>query len=211
VIADDASPGLVFFQYGKSKEGYWDGFKFQEQRVQFVNAVEVLYPTMRIVLEVDHSSGHLNEQSDGLMVSAMNVRWGGKASAKRDKVIEGGCLGPDPPVLNGRQLAIGSVQKMVFEDDSPPPFRDLHVPKYDREMTPAEMIHALKKKKKSKAQRKKNCAGCCRCNRYSSFIYYTWIRGKKQKIFQILYERGLYKDKMKGRADRYSEGKVRNE
>jgi hypothetical protein len=142
LITDDESPGLVlFFQYGKSKEGYWDGLKFQEQCVQFVNAVEVLYPTMQIVLEVDHSSGHPKEQSDGLMVNAMNVRWGGKASAKRDTVIEEGCLGPDPPVLNGRQLTIGSVQRMVFEDDSPPPFQDLHFPKYDREMTPDEMCH----------------------------------------------------------------------
>jgi hypothetical protein len=77
LLVADESPGLVFFQYGKSKEGYWDGQKFQEQCVQFVNAVEILYPTMQIVLEVVHSSGHLKEQSDGLMVNAMNVRWGG--------------------------------------------------------------------------------------------------------------------------------------
>jgi hypothetical protein len=118
-IAPSESPGLVFFQYGKSKEGYWDGQKFQQQCVAFINAVEILYPSLQIVLEVDHSSGHLKEQSDGLMVNAMNVRWGGKASAKRDTVIEEGCLGADPPVLNGRQLTIGSVQRMVFEEDSP--------------------------------------------------------------------------------------------
>ena len=52
--------------------------------------VEILYPTMQILLEVDHSSGYLKEQSDGLMVNAMNIRWGGKGDAKRDTVIEEG-------------------------------------------------------------------------------------------------------------------------
>jgi hypothetical protein len=27
-IMPGESPGLTFFQYGKSKEGYWDGLKF---------------------------------------------------------------------------------------------------------------------------------------------------------------------------------------
>ena len=45
---------------------------------------------MQILLEVDHSSGYLEEQSDGLMVNAMNIRWGGKGDAKRDTVIEEG-------------------------------------------------------------------------------------------------------------------------
>jgi hypothetical protein len=72
--------------------------------------------------------------------------------------IEEGCLGPDPPVLNGRQLTIGSVQRMEFEDDSPPPFQDINVPKYDREMTPDEKIQALEKMKRSKAQKAKKGA-----------------------------------------------------
>ena len=88
---------------------YWDGLKFQERCVLFVTAAEVLYPTMQIVLEVDHSSGHLKDQTDELMVNAMNVRWGGKESAIRDTVIEEGCLGPDPPVLNGQQLTTENV------------------------------------------------------------------------------------------------------
>jgi hypothetical protein len=200
LLVADESPGLVFFQYGKSKEGYWDGQKFQEQCVQFVNAVEILYPTMQIVLEVDHSSGHLKEQSDGSMVNAMNVRWGGKASAKRDTVIEEGCLGPDPPVLNGRQLTIGSVQRMVFEDDSPPPFQDINVPKYDREMTPDEKIQALEKMRRSKAQKARKGGQDIADvpDVQPSFTILGYV-GKNKGIFQILYERGLYKDKMKGR------------
>ena len=142
-LIKDKSPGLVFLQYGKCKEGYWNGQKFQQQCIQFMNVVKILYPTMQILLEVDHSSGHLKEQSDGLMVNAMNIRWGGKGDAKRDTVIEEGCLGPDPPVLNGRKLTIGSVQRMIFEEGSPPPFQDPTVPPHDREMTVEEKIVAL--------------------------------------------------------------------
>lgn len=198
----DQSPGLVFFQYGKCKEGYWDGLKFQQQCVQFINAVEVLYPTMQIVLEVDHSSGHLKEQSDGLMVNAMNIRWGGKASAKRDTVIEEGCLGADPPELNGRKLAIGSIQKMTFEEDSPPPFTDPNTPKFDREMTADEKIQVLEKARRSKAQKLKKARNAMTAEEIPdvqpSFVVQGYV-GKNKGIFQILYERGLYKAKMKGR------------
>ena len=195
------SPGLVFFQYGKNKEGYWDGLKFQQQCSQFINVVEVLYPTMQLLLEVDHSSGHLKEQSDGLMVNAMNVKWGGKGGPKRDTVIEEGCLGDDPPVLNGRRLAIGSIQRMVFEDGSPPPFQDQTVPPYDREMTAEEKIEALEKMRKSRLQKQKRSGqivGDDIVDVQPSFIVTGYV-GKNKGIFQILYERGLYKEKMKGR------------
>ena len=195
------SPGLVFFQYGKNKEGYWDGLKFQQQCIQFIKIVEVLHPTMQILLEVDHSSGHLKEQSDGLMVNAMNVRWGGKGGPKRDTIIEEGCLGENPPVLNGCQLAVGSIQRMVFEDGSPPPFQDLSVPPYDREMTPDEKIEALEKMRKRRVQKQKKSgqiAGDDVVDVQPTFNVTGYV-GKNKGIFQILYERGLYKEKMKGR------------
>ena len=40
-ILPGESPGLIFFQYGKSKEGYWDGLKFQGQCVDFINVLEI--------------------------------------------------------------------------------------------------------------------------------------------------------------------------
>jgi hypothetical protein len=110
------SPGLIFFQYGngKGKQGYWDGVKFQGQCIDFVDVLEILYPDMQVLLEVDHSSGHLKEQSNGLIVNAMGIRWGGKTIPKRDSIMELGCLSANPPVINGRQLTIGSVQKMTY-------------------------------------------------------------------------------------------------
>ena len=85
----------------------------------------------------------------------MNIRWGGKGDAKRDTVIEEGCLGPDPPVLNVRKLTIGSVQRMIFEEGLPPPFQDPTVPPHDREMTVEEKIVALEKIRKNKVQKQK--------------------------------------------------------
>lgn len=153
-IEYDSSPGLIFFEYGngKGKQGYWDGAKFQEQVIDFLDVLEILYPNMQVLIEVDHSSGHLKEQSDGLMVNAMGVNWGGKTLPKRDSVMEEGCLGPNPPDINGRRLTIGATQRMIFEDGDPQPFNDLKALPNDRPMTPAEVTKE-KEKRQKKAQR----------------------------------------------------------
>ena len=144
------SPGLIFFQYGnaRGKEGYWDCVKFQEQCVDFMDAIEILYPDMQILLEVDHSSGHLLEQSDGLMVKAMGLRWGGKTVPKRDSMIEEGCLGDNPPIINGRQLTVGMLQKMVFQPGDPKPFNDPKAKPNDVPMNEAQAARELEIRRK---------------------------------------------------------------
>jgi hypothetical protein len=96
-----------------------------------MDVLEILYPDMQILLEVDQSSGHLKEQSDGLMVNAMGIRWGGKTVPKRDSVMEEGCLGEDPHFVNGRQLTLGSVQKMKFEVGNEGPFYEPRALRHD--------------------------------------------------------------------------------
>ena len=91
-----------------------------------------------MLLEVDHSSGHLKELSDGLMVNAMGLEWGGKTNPKRDSIMEHGCLGEDLPVIDGRKLAIGMLQKMIFQEGDPPPFQDLTALPNDRPITAEE-------------------------------------------------------------------------
>jgi hypothetical protein len=146
------SPGLIFFQYGngKGKQGYWDGVKFQEQCSDFMDILEILYPDMQILLEVDHSSGHLKEQSDGLMVNAMGIKWGGKTIPKRDSVMEEGCLGEDPPEINGRKLTLGSVQKMTFDVGDYGPFYEPRALRHDVPMTPEEIVIEKRKRKKQR-------------------------------------------------------------
>lgn len=151
-IKDGDSPGLIFFQYGngRGKEGYWDGVKFQEQCTDFMDVIEILYPNMQILLEVDHSSGHLKEQSDGLMVNAMGLRWGGKTVPKRDSLIEEGCLGETPPTINGKQLTVGMIQKMIFEEGDPPPFNDPKALPHDIPMNQTQMAKELETRKRKK-------------------------------------------------------------
>lgn len=136
------SPGLIFFQYGneKGKQGYWDGLKFQDQCNDFMNVLEKVHPDMQILLEVDHSSGHLKEQSNGLMVNAMGMKWGGKTIPKHDTVMEEGCLGADPPTINGKKLTLGTVQKMTFDVGDEGPFYEPSAHRYDIPMTPAEIV-----------------------------------------------------------------------
>ena len=147
-----SSPGLIFFKYGngRGKQGYWDGEKFQQQCTDFMDVLEIIYPNMQILIEVDHSSGHFKEQSDGLMVNAMGVNWGGKTLPKRDTIMEEGCLGASPPTINGRTLVIGSTQKMIFEIGDPPPFNDLEALPHDRPMTEIEKGREMAKRARRK-------------------------------------------------------------
>ena len=70
-------PWISIFQYGngKGKQDYWDGVKFQEQCIDFTDVLEIIYPGMQKLLEVHQSLGQLKEQSDGLKVNAMGMRW----------------------------------------------------------------------------------------------------------------------------------------
>jgi hypothetical protein len=156
------SPGLIFFEYGKNKGGMWDGAKFQDQVEDLVDAFEVLYPGMQLLIEVDHSSGHLKTQSDGLHVANMNLYWGGKKPVLHDTVIEAGCLGADVPVVHGSKLTINSIQSMVFKpDDDPPHFLPSNAtvpPQYDRPMNDEEMAIEDKRVKAAKKRAKKRPA-----------------------------------------------------
>ena len=40
------SPGLIFFLYGKNKDGHWDGAVFQRQCVDIIDVIEVIYPNI---------------------------------------------------------------------------------------------------------------------------------------------------------------------
>lgn len=112
---------------------------------------------MQCLLEVDHSSGHLKSKPDALSITGMNVYYGGVQRKLRDSVMIEGCLGENPPEINGIRLQIGSIQKMQFQPGDRSPFN------------------------------------------FPEAIDYI---GKPKGMYQILYERGLYKVGMiKGYSD----------
>ena len=113
LILAEQSPGLISFQYGKNKDGYWDGEHFQKQCIDIMDVIEHIYPESQILLEVDHLSCHLKEQSNGLMTNAMGLKWGGKTTANRDTLIEEGCFGTDVPT--GYNLPSASFKRWSFK------------------------------------------------------------------------------------------------
>lgn len=46
------------FEYGQSREGYWNGDMMLAQTLEFIDAFEFLYPEDVLLLVYDHSSGH---------------------------------------------------------------------------------------------------------------------------------------------------------
>ena len=83
-------------------------------------------------------------------VNAMGIKWGGKTIPKRDSVMEEGCLGEDPPEINGRKLTLGSVQKMTFDVGDYGPFYEPRALRHDVPMTPEEIVIEKRKRKKQR-------------------------------------------------------------
>jgi hypothetical protein len=219
-ISYGESPGLVFFQYGKNKDGYWDGALFEKQCEDVIDSLEILYPGMQLLLEVDHSSGHLKEQCNGLEVNKMGLRWGGKTISKRDTVIEEGCLGESPPIINGVQLSLGMTQTMTFKEGDPPPFLDPKANPYTVPMTEAQIVKEKQKrlnaKKKAAAEIAASTspvavavatAAAALLEEEAPFVIPGYI-GSNKGIFQVLYERGLYVVGMKGKQTQGQKDKL---
>ena len=75
------------FEYGAAREGYWTSDHFIRQIERAVKIAEIKYPKedgWRVVWIFDHSSCHAAMPGDGLDVSKMNVKPGGKQRVMRD-------------------------------------------------------------------------------------------------------------------------------
>ena len=142
----ERSPGLEFLDYGKNKDGYWGYAHMEKQLLNVLDAYEFLDPDMQVVMEIDHSSGHAKQREDGLHVSNMNVKYGGKQRVLRDSIMIEGCLGPEEAKMyfaDGKwstefsegatcvdlKLKIGDTQTSTFAVGAPPPFYDWDAPR----------------------------------------------------------------------------------
>lgn len=112
-----------------------------------MDVIEVLHPSMHLVLEVDHSTGHAKYGKDRLHVTHMNVNYGGKQKVARDSDIIEECLGEGeaPMHLNSGtwsgkfmegkttntvdfNLEVRETQNMTCPTDALPPFYDCQAP-----------------------------------------------------------------------------------
>ena len=181
-----ATPGLHFLLPGKNREGYWGFDEFQKQVIDVMDCLEEVEPGRQLVIEVDHSAGHAKFLPDGLRVSNMNVKYGGRQKVVRDSVLKEGCLGPGKAkmYLNGDKwstkydtnlttrvvdltLKLGDVQSMAFGPNDPPPFYDLEAPTKDKTFV-----------RRGKREQKEGYVG------------------KPKGMKQVLWERGWYVDGM---------------
>lgn len=97
----EASPGCVFFVYGKNKQGYWTFEDFAKQCSVLMLCYETLYPNHQLLVEVDHSAGHGKGKEGALNVNNMNGGFGGKQGRLRvgegsEMKEEEGYLGEHP-------------------------------------------------------------------------------------------------------------------
>ena len=183
------SPGLVFFNYGSARDGYWDNALFLEQVEEFLDAFDALHPDKQLLLEIDWSAGHGKQKEDGLAVQRMNINWGGKQPIMHSSKITSECLGTNNPLLKP-----GDVQTMFFSLDDAPPHFDQQAIAYDQ----IKLVR-VKKPKKTKettinSDEEEDDIPKLVMKRK---IVRGWV-GEPKGIKQILYERGLYENGMDG-------------
>ena len=119
------SPFIRYLEYGKGKDGYWSYNHMVLQLEDCTDVFKVLYPQFDIVFELDHSSGHDKEKSDGLTTTPSMLGWehGGKQRHMRCSLLDETNTGT---VRHSRCIDIGSIQQMTFEiDDLPPVLKPL--------------------------------------------------------------------------------------
>jgi len=84
----DSSLFCQFFDYGASKEGYWNFNHAALQLEDLVDCLIVLFPNVDFVFLFDQSSGHGKHQKDGLSANLMNRGWGGAGPIMHSTQIE---------------------------------------------------------------------------------------------------------------------------
>ena len=107
------------FDYGASKEGYWNYDRMVLQLKDCFDVLKCLYPQYDFLFLFDHSCGHDKQQPNGLNAENMLKNYGGQQSILRSKVIkeENGYLGP-----HLRTLKPGDEQHFTFQENDNGPF-----------------------------------------------------------------------------------------
>ena len=148
------SPFVRKLEYRANNDGYW---QYEHMITQLEDCVDILrysFPAFDFVFLFDHSSGHDRMQPNGLSLSKINVRHGGKQPFMRSSIITHDLLGPYHSSQS--PLQPGMTQCMVFDDSHEGPCylsdQKRQQCRYDqttnitkeRDLIVAELIHHLK-------------------------------------------------------------------
>ena len=89
-----STPFVRSLDYGANTNGYWS---YDHMVVQFEDCIDVLqylHPDFDFMFIFDHSNGHDRLQSDGLSISKINVKHGGKQPHMRSSELSSEHFGP---------------------------------------------------------------------------------------------------------------------
>jgi hypothetical protein len=121
----DSSPFVRCLECGKWKDGCWSHNHMVLQLEDCADVFKVLYPQFDVVFELDHSSGHDKEKTDGLTTTQSMLGWehGGKQQSMRSSELGEHNAGT---ARHGRCINLGEMQHMNFRvDDLPPALKPL--------------------------------------------------------------------------------------
>ena len=98
----------------------------------FIDCLQFVYPQFDFEFEINHSSGHSEEQPDGISTnsSVINLGWGRKERRMRSTVLTKDDVGT---IIHARKIVAGSTKIMAFQEQNLPPIFDPTVPKYDEQ------------------------------------------------------------------------------
>ena len=202
------SPGIVVIEPTKDGDGYWNFDKMSVQTQDVMHAMDVLECNIQQLHQFDWSSGHAKSREGGLLITNMNLNYGGVGGKKlRDTELTNDDVGEGDATMfkvideDGKvrwfldeptdvenititkhdcRVYAGDVQSMSFgekESHPLPPFNFLDAPCED-----APDLDKKGEHKKTKSGTLKLIKG---------------YAGKAKGLAQVLWERGLYKPKMK--------------
>lgn len=87
--------------------------------------LEFKYPGKKLMFLFDWSSGHGKKPVDGVVLSKMNVAYGGQQPAMRSVVVQESFSAPRSGMHMHNALKIGDTQHLVFQPGDAPPFYKL--------------------------------------------------------------------------------------
>ena len=215
-IFDD--PLLRYFHAGANKDGYWTSSHAKLQLEDCLDFLAVIFPNYDYLFLYDQSSGHTKMRDDGLLVSNMNISYGGAVNTMHDSVIK------ELDKFNSK-LTIGEVQKMNFTKHDRGPFwlspLECIKSKYDKihdstikkDKTKIELLVELRRKGVDTTSRRYLKEELIKLSENNNISIFTtnkkidkgWC-GAPKGMLQVLYERGhIDATKVKNvRSSRYS-------
>ena len=200
------SPFVRQLEYRNGLEGYWSYEHMVLQIEDCLDVLHVTHPHFDYLFLLDHSNGHDRLQPDGLSLSKINIKFGGKQPKMRDSILTSIHFGPYH--TPGMKLQPGCTQSMKFcEDDDGPCYltlEEIRQQKFDertgkyktKELTKSELIVLLKQQSGIKEPRgtKKQFQERCKNLNLSTTTNVQVIKegwtNKPKGALQVLFERG---------------------